>query len=214
MDDPAEPPRPHTAELRLNLEQRTLLVVAGMPGAGKSTLLRNTHADPSIVVLDTDQMRERIATRFAPGTPYYRYRPLVHILHEARVLTALVRTPGPVVVHDPATGPLARTRLVIFGILTRRTRRLLWLECTDQEAIHGQRQRGRVVLPWVFHRHTRAAQRIRTRLHTGRLLYGWHSATITDRTQAGSGLYLHIQNQPKRTAPRKKPEQHPDSARR
>src|SRR4051812_14016440 len=93
--------------LRMDVDRRALLVVAGLPGAGKSTLLRNTHASTPVEIVDTDQVRDLLAARLPPGTPYGRYRPLVHLLHEARVLRALVCAPGPVVLHDPATGVLA-----------------------------------------------------------------------------------------------------------
>ncbi|WP_158888781.1 AAA family ATPase [Amycolatopsis anabasis] len=181
-----------TGSLRLLIERRELLVVAGLPGAGKSTLLRNTRASAPVEILDTDQMRAWLAARFPPGTPYGRYRPLVHVLHELRVLRALLRAPGPVVVHDPATGAAARAVLAALGALTGRPRRLLWIDCSAEEALHGQRSRGRVLLGWSFSRHARRAPRVRERLLAGRSPRGWRTASVTCRAQTRGGLYLQV----------------------
>jgi predicted kinase len=185
MDHP-EPDR-----LRIDVGRRTLLVVAGMPGAGKSTLLRGLCASDPVEVLDTDQVRARLAVRF-PHTPYGRYRPLVHVLHDVRVLGALIRAPGPVVVHDPATGALTRAVLVVLAALTGRAGHLLWVDCTEQEAVDGQHSRGRILLRWSFRRHARRASRIRARLLAGRSPRGWRSASVTDRSSARRGLYLSV----------------------
>src|SRR5690606_32068255 len=93
------------------------------------------------------------------GHPYSYYRPLVHVLHTLRLVATAMRAPGPVVVHDPATGALTRTAFVVLGVLTGRSRHLLWIDCTAHEALAGQHHRGRVLPRWSFARHVRNAAR-------------------------------------------------------
>ncbi|MEU6644168.1 AAA family ATPase [Saccharomonospora sp. NPDC046836] len=172
----------------MHVETRALLVVAGLPGAGKSTLLRDIEATADITVLDTDHLRARLARTFPPGTAYSLYRPLVHLLHAARLVVAAVRAPGTLVVHDPATGALTRSAFVVLGTLTRRPRHLLWIDCTVADALAGQRRRGRVLLGWSFSRHARNAPRTRDRLAAGARPRGWRSVTVVDRTVTQQGL--------------------------
>ncbi|WP_020671606.1 AAA family ATPase [Amycolatopsis nigrescens] len=186
------PQHRQAGQLQLTVEPRALLVIAGLPGAGKSTLLRNTRASAPIDVLDTDQVRARLRARLPANTPYGWYRPLVHLLHAVRVLRALVRAPGPVVLHDPATGAGTRAVLVLLGALTGRPRHLLWIDCSPTEALIGQRSRGRVLLGWSFSRHARRAPRFRARLAAGRPPRGWLEASMADRAEARDGLHLRV----------------------
>jgi hypothetical protein len=176
----------------MRIERRSLLVVGGLPGAGKSTLLRGTKASAPITVLDTDQVRARLRSLLPAGTPYSWYRPLVHLLHLARLMGSAVGVPRPLVVHDPATGRAARLAFVLLGVLTRRTRHLLWIECTVDDALSGQRSRGRVLLGWSFARHIRNAPRLRERMLTGSAPRGWQSATVIDRASARRGLRIEV----------------------
>ncbi|WP_106178183.1 AAA family ATPase [Prauserella shujinwangii] len=180
------------ARLCVAVEQRSLLVVAGLPGAGKSTLLRDVVATSPVAVLDTDQIRARLRTMFPASTPYAWYRPLVHLLQNLRlVLTALV-APGPVVVHDPATGGIRRAAFVVLGMVTGRTRHLLWIDCTVGEALAGQRVRGRVLTSRSFSRHAHNAPRMRARLLAGRMPRGWHTAGLRPRPDARRGLRVEV----------------------
>ncbi|GAB3508946.1 AAA family ATPase [Amycolatopsis cihanbeyliensis] len=183
--------RGHVDRLGIRLERRALLVVAGLPGAGKSTLLRVTGGDTALTVLDTDQVRARLRPLLPAGTPYSWYRPLVHLLHLARLAGTAIRAPGPIVVHDPATGPVARAAFVALGLLTGRTRHLLWLDCTVAEALEGQRARGRVLLGWSFSRHVRHLPRVRSLLRGG-TPRGWCEVTVIDRPTARRGLHVTV----------------------
>ncbi|GAB3582088.1 hypothetical protein GCM10027445_54880 [Amycolatopsis endophytica] len=175
--------------LEMSIGPRALLVIAGLPGSGKSTLLRSTQASRPVEVLDSDQMRDRLAAALPPGTPYRRYRPAVHVLHRLRVVLAAIRTPGPVVVHDPATGAATRAWLVLTGLLTGRRRHLLWVDCTPEEALTGQRTRGRVLRSASFCRHLRRLPRVRALLTEGKRR-GWNELTVIDRDTAARGLHL------------------------
>ncbi len=183
--------RGHAGRLGIGLRPRALLVVAGLPGAGKSTLLRETGGNGTVTVLDTDQIRARLRRLLPAGTPYSWYRPLVHLLHLARLVAAAIRAKGPVVVHDPATGPFARAAFVALGLLTGRTRHLLWLDCTVAEALEGQRARGRVLLSWSFSRHVRHLPRVRALLGAGPPR-GWCDLMVIDRPTARRGLHLTV----------------------
>nr|WP_042183087.1 AAA family ATPase [Kibdelosporangium sp. MJ126-NF4]CEL15349.1 putative ATP/GTP binding protein [Kibdelosporangium sp. MJ126-NF4]CTQ95612.1 putative ATP/GTP binding protein [Kibdelosporangium sp. MJ126-NF4] len=176
----------------ITVESRALVVVAGLPGSGKSTLLRRTQANAPIRVLDTDHMRSLLADMLPRTVPYGWYRPLVHVLHAARVLAVVLFSRHPVLVHDPATGAGSRTVFAVIGFLSGRERHFIWIDCTPDEALAGQVARGRVLLKWSFARHMRRSPLVRSRLLAGRRPPGWSSAQMVDRDVASSGLYLKV----------------------
>ena len=172
----------------MTIEPRSLVVVAGLPGSGKSTLLRRTEVDGPVAVLDSDQTRERVRALVPEGTAYSRYRPLVHMLHRLRVTARVIREPGPVVVHDPATGAATRTWLMLLGRLSGRSRHFVWVECSPEDAAAGQRARGRVLRGPSFARHVRRLARMRAVLDAGPR--GWQATIVVDRAAAAAGLRL------------------------
>ncbi len=167
--------------ITIELGRRDLLVVAGLPGAGKSTML--AHAADGLTVLDSDQVRARLAALLPAGAPYRYYRPIVHVWQRMRVIRAALGR-GPVVVHDPSTRATTRAWLLSLGLATRRPVRMLWLDVTAEQAIHGQRSRGRVLHPRTFQRHVRRAARMRQALLDDRVPTGWHSAQVITRSAA------------------------------
>ncbi|WP_246271886.1 AAA family ATPase [Amycolatopsis acididurans] len=172
----------------MRIEPKSLVVIAGLPGSGKSTLLRSTESDAPLAVLDSDQMRDRLRELVPPGTPYSRYRPVVHVLHRLRVTASVLREPGPVVVHDPATGAATRTWLMLLGRLAGRSRHFVWVEASPEEAAEGQRVRGRVLREGSFARHLRRLPRMHAALREGPR--GWDQTTVLDRSLARQGLHL------------------------
>jgi predicted kinase len=178
--------------LQMTIKPRSLLVIAGLPGSGKSTLLRCTQASAPVTVLDSDQMRDRVAAVMRDGTPYSRYRPLVHVLHRLRVTLIAVSARGPVVVHDPATGAATRTWLMLLGGITGRARHLLWVDCTPEEAAAGQRSRGRILRRKSFSRHLRRLPHVRALLRAGPPR-GWCDRMVVDRPSASRGLRLVVE---------------------
>ncbi|HJQ47641.1 MAG TPA: AAA family ATPase [Amycolatopsis sp.] len=172
----------------MTIESRSLVVIAGLPGSGKSTLLRCTESDAPFAVLDSDQTRNRLSRLVPEGTAYSRYRPLVHVLHRLRVTARVLREPGPVVVHDPATGAATRGWLMLLGLLSGRRRHFLWVECSPDDAAAGQRARGRVLPGRSFARHVRRLPRMRAVLDAGPP--GWQATTVVDRARAADGLRL------------------------
>ncbi|CAM3330023.1 AAA family ATPase [Kibdelosporangium persicum] len=176
----------------ITVESRALVVVAGLPGSGKSTLLRRTQANVPICVLDTDHMRSLLARLLPRSVPYGWYRPLVHLLHTARVLVTVLCSPRPVLLHDPATGAGTRTAFAVIGAITRRHRHFIWIDCTPAEALAGQVARGRVLLKWSFARHMRRSPEVRSRLLAGLRPQGWHTAQLVDRHAASTGLHLKV----------------------
>jgi len=176
------------APIRLAVPGRTLVLVAGMPGAGKSTLLAGLPRRPDTVVLDSDEHRAALARRF-PRLPYRRYRGLVHLRHRLAVVRAACSGAPTVVVHLPATSVVLRTVAAVLAALTGRAAHLLWLHVDPDEALRGQRQRGRLVPSASFAGHARRAVAAGEALRAGRAP-GWRTVTVVDRTAARAGLVL------------------------
>jgi energy-coupling factor transporter ATP-binding protein EcfA2 len=170
-------------ETKVAIERRALVVVAGLPGSGKSTLLRDVCSNAPVTVVDSDHDRAWLAARLPKNTPYARYRPLVHTLHRLRIAALAASSPGPIAVHAPATGLGTRLTLVAIGVLTRRPRHQLWVDCTPEEALAGQIERGRIVPTKSFAKHVSRAPRLRAKLGTGPPR-GWQSARVVERGDA------------------------------
>ncbi len=166
----------------IELGPRDMLVVAGLPGAGKTTMLR--HAATDLPVLDSDQVRERLGAA-VPSVPYRCYRPVVHAWHRARIVGRALRATGPIVVHEPSTRASTRALLALVGAVSGRPVRLLFLDVPAEQALEGQRRRGRVVRPRSFARHVRRVGKWREDLLAERVPAGWSSVQVIDRSRAG-----------------------------
>ncbi|WP_424858218.1 AAA family ATPase [Streptomyces sp. SAI-170] len=157
-----------------------LVVITGLPGSGKSTLMR--RAVPGIRI-DSQDTRDRFDAATPRLLPYAVYRPLVRLAHYAGLRRAL-RTGEGVVVHDCGTQAWVR------GWLAREARRrggtlhLLLLDVTPEQALAGQRERGRGVSRYAFRRHRHAASRLLRRAERGGLPRGCGSAVLLDRDAA------------------------------
>ncbi|RJQ82586.1 ATP-binding protein [Pseudonocardiaceae bacterium YIM PH 21723] len=176
----------------VTLGRRGLLVVGGLPGAGKSTLIGGLPDTQGITVLDSDQVRTRLRAALPGRLPYPVYRPVVHATHWFRILRHALRAKGPVVVHEPATRGLTRVAFRVMAALTGREPHLLWVDSAPEEALRGQRQRGRVVRSRSFQRHVRRAQPIRCALLGGTPLPGWLSCRLVSRGEARHGMRLAV----------------------
>lgn len=176
------------APIRLAVPGRTLVLVAGMPGAGKSTLIAGLRQRPGTVVLDSDDHRAVLARRF-PRLPYRRYRGLVHLRHRLAAVRAAVSGTPTVVLHLPATSAALRRTVAVLAAVTGRTAHLLWLHVDPDEALRGQRDRGRLVPSDSFAGHARRAATATVALDTGGAA-GWRTVTVVDRAAARAGLVL------------------------
>ena len=159
-----------------------------MPGAGKSTLLAGLPRRPGLVVLDSDEHRAALARRF-PRLPYRRYRWLVHLRHRLAAVRAAWSGAPTVVVHLPATSTALRTAVALLAALTGRTAHLLWLHVDPDEALRGQRERGRLVPSGSFAGHARRAAAATAALRAGRAA-GWRTVVVAGRPAARAGLVL------------------------
>ncbi len=177
------------APVRLRVPARTLVLVAGLPGAGKSTLLGMLRPDPTIVVLDSEQVRDRLAARLPAAAPYPGYRWAVHLLHRSAVVRAALTGPETVVVHLPATGERVRAAVLALARWSGREAHLLWVHAEPSEALAGQHVRGRVVRPTAFSGHAVLAGEVAASLRRGPPP-GWASARVVDRACARRGLAL------------------------
>ncbi|AQS67436.1 AAA family ATPase [Streptomyces pactum] len=185
----AEMPAPVVRDLRdrggrsphaLLFGPRDLVVITGLPGSGKSTLMRRAVRGPRI---DSQDTRDRWDRRMPRFLPYGLYRPFVRLAHYAGLRSALRSGEG-VVVHDCGTQAWVR------GWLAREARRrdgilhLLLLDVDPDEALAGQRERGRGVSRYAFRRHRTANTRLLRAVTEGTLPAGCTSAILLDRAAA------------------------------
>ncbi|MDQ0751445.1 putative kinase [Streptomyces africanus] len=161
---------------------RDLVVVTGLPGSGKSTLMRRTVPGRRI---DSQDTRDRWDSRMPRFLPYGVYRPLVRLAHYAGLRRAL-RTGEGVVVHDCGTQAWVRRWLAREARRRGGTLHLLMLDVTPEEALAGQRDRGRGVSRYAFLRHRAAANRLLRSAERGELPAGCGSAILVDRDAAGT----------------------------
>ncbi|WP_433869762.1 AAA family ATPase [Saccharopolyspora sp. CA-218241] len=175
------------------MDRRSLVVLAGLPGAGKSTALRKLGGDVSrVVVLDSEQVRAVLRVRLPDSLEYRYYRPLVHLLHRARILWYCVAARDPVLAHEPATRASTRLMLLLFAALSGRRAVLLWLHADAGEALAGQRARGRLIRSRSFRRHIARAGRMHVRLVGGAVPAGWSAVAVLTRRQVSDGLRLEV----------------------
>ncbi|MEV5512724.1 AAA family ATPase [Streptomyces flaveolus] len=159
---------------------RDVVVITGLPGSGKSTLMRRTVRGLRI---DSQDTRDRWDRRMPRLLPYALYRPLVRLAHYAGLRRALRSGEG-VVVHDCGTQAWVR------GWLAREARRrggtlhLLLLDVGADDALAGQRERGRGVSRYAFLRHRAATDRLLASVTGGTLPAGCASAVLLDRVSA------------------------------
>jgi len=159
---------------------RDLVVITGLPGSGKSTLMRRTVRGARV---DSQDTRDRWDRRMPGPLPYALYRPLVRLAHYAGLRRA-VRSGEGVVVHDCGTQAWVR------GWLAREARRrggtlhLLLLDVAPDDALAGQRERGRGVSRYAFLRHRTANARLLRAVTEGTLPAGCSSAVVLDRAAA------------------------------
>ncbi|GAB3419693.1 AAA family ATPase [Flindersiella endophytica] len=171
----------------LHYPANSLVLLAGVPGAGKSTLLRRMSWESGgrkVRVLDSTDVRAWLQPVLG-RLPYARWRPVVHTLHYLRVVGAIALG-GPLVVHDCLTRPWVRWA---FGTLARGTGlrvHLLLLDATEQEALDGQRARGRQVREDSFRLHCRRWRKVlrMAEQDPARLVQGAESAVVLDRRAA------------------------------
>jgi predicted kinase len=159
-----------------------LVVVTGLPGSGKSTLMRRTV---KAVRIDSQDTRDRWDRRMPGFLPYGLYRPLVRLAHYAGLRRAL-RTGEGIVVHDCGTQAWVRAWLAREARRRGGTLHLLFLDVTPEQALAGQRERGRGVSRYAFRRHRRVAARLLARVERGALPPGCVSAVLLDRDAANT----------------------------
>jgi hypothetical protein len=112
------------------------------------------------------------------------------VWHRLRIVLTLLGPVGCVVVHLPATGAVTRAALLVLAALAVRDRYLVWVDVDPEEALHGQRSRGRVLRRRCFRRHARRGAAFGARLRAGYRPRGWRRVLVLDRGQAREGVVL------------------------
>ncbi|MEW2416835.1 AAA family ATPase [Streptomyces sp. NPDC046866] len=164
----------------LGFAEGDIVVVSGLPGGGKSTLIKRAAPGGGI---DSQDVRERWERRMPAALPYAAYRPLVRIAHYWGLWRTL-RSGASVVVHDCGTQSWVRALLAATARRRGRALHLLLLDTTPQEALAGQRARGRGVSPYAFSRHRAAVGRLLRAAESGPLPAGCASVVLLDRAAA------------------------------
>ncbi|MFE4666599.1 AAA family ATPase [Streptomyces sp. NPDC056716] len=161
---------------------RDLVVVTGLPGSGKSTLMRRTV---KTLRIDSQDTRDRWDQRTPRFLPYTAYRPLVRLAHYAGLRRALRSGEG-VVVHDCGTQAWVRAWLAREARRRGGSLHILLLDVTPEQALQGQRERGRGVSRYAFRRHRGVASRLLRRIQKGHLPHACGSAVLLDRDAANT----------------------------
>jgi hypothetical protein len=179
------------------VRQPRFVLVGGVPGAGKTTVLGAlATVRPGVTTVDPEQVRRRLAALLPAGTPYPRYRVVVHLWSTLTVLALLLRGPTShrraLVVHDPAT---RRGRRTWTGRLARWRGWdpvLVVVDVSRGTALQGQLARRRVLAPRSFDRHWRRWQEERPRLlalsRAGRGEDPWSAVRVVERGTAVASL--------------------------
>ncbi|WP_328808324.1 AAA family ATPase [Nonomuraea antri] len=175
----------------------SLVILTGLPGAGKTTLLSRLyglHGAESLpvpageaVVIDSFQSRRHWEGRLV-WAPYPVRRALVFVTHVGRIRGALARGQS-VIAHNRGCAPYV---LRGFAWLARRhgaVFHLLLLDTPPDQALAGQRERGRVVAARTFARHQRRWETLLDRVKGGDPAPA-SAARVLDR--AGADLLGHI----------------------
>ncbi|MGY1710779.1 AAA family ATPase [Geodermatophilus sp. SYSU D00758] len=133
---------------------RLLVVIGGLPGSGKTTLLRRVLAEtpPGVVGRDSEQVAGALRDA-GVGLPYGLLRPLVHLLHRARVLLTLAGPAPVVVLTDPWTGRGWPAAVRAVARWSGRPLRLVLLDVPQRTAEDGQAERRRQVSARAMRRH-------------------------------------------------------------
>ena len=162
------------------------VLVAGVPGAGKSTALHALVGRiPHARILDPEQPRGWVRGHF-PDLAYRRYRPLVHLIAQLRVLWFVMLGPRkrPLVVHEPGTRTRLRRALVRLARARGWRPALIFIDVTSAEATRGQQARGRVLGAPSFAGHWRRWSRLKEQLGNGLLDEPWERILVVPRSTA------------------------------
>jgi predicted kinase len=164
----------------LSYPEGDLVVVSGLPGSGKSTLMRRVRQADRVDSQDARSLLEK----WIPGwIPYGFYRPLARAMHLRRLRRAVLGG-GSLVVHDCGDQRWVRGWLGRTARRQGRSLHLVLLDASAEQALDGQRSRGRTVSRRAFDRHRAAWRRLVAEVSDGKAPGGAVSAVLLDRETA------------------------------
>jgi predicted kinase len=137
------------AAFSLIVPRDSAVLVAGAPCAGKTTLLRRV-AGARAERLDSEDIYALVGAR--PGLRAF-LRPLIHLVHHARIHLRLHRRGGAVLVHETGTRRFVRRAIATSARRGGHPPHLLVLDVPPEVARAGQLARKRSVRDAVFDRH-------------------------------------------------------------
>ena len=118
------------------MTQSVVVLVTGIPGAGKTVLIDRAASSPPWTVLDPDRIRRRLP-------PSLRRLPIPYPLFVLTVIVAIAKDPQ-VVVESRGSNAWLRRLIAVCARARGRRAVLILLDAPPQEAVAGQRSRGRV----------------------------------------------------------------------
>lgn len=161
----------------LTVEPDAVVVVAGIPGAGKTTLIDRVVDPGHAVIVDVERRRR---TGRVP-----RSKPVRIAGHYRRIVGAvLLRTDAFVVVHTRGTSVLGRRLVSALARVRKRPAHLVLLVAPAQEAVDGQKTRGRTIRAGEMGSYVRRFAGVVADHESIEHREGWTSVTVLDREAA------------------------------
>jgi len=155
-----------------------VVLVVGIPGAGKTVLIDRAANSSEWTVLDLDRVRRRLPTAV-------RRMPVLYPVYVLALVAAIARHTH---VVAESRGTYAWLRRLVTACARARGREavIVLLDASTEDALAGQKVRGRVAPAPVMHANTASWGRLLDAARSGALVAeeGWSKVVVLDRAQA------------------------------
>ncbi len=161
------------------MTQSAVVLVIGIPGAGKTVLIDRAASSPPWTVLDPDRFRRQLS-------PALRRLPIPYPLFVLAIIVAIAKDPQ-VVVESRGSNAWLRRLIAVCARVRGRKAVLILLDAPSEEAVAGQRSRGRVAPEPVMRWNATEWSRVLDAASSGALATeGWTKVLALDRAQAST----------------------------